>query len=80
MPIGRRHELVCAPDIPRLPEMPPIVGGDDVQSGGEAEPDTADERIRKVHPRQIEVCVGTKERAHLVLRQEKAVEGVGQWR
>ena len=66
-------------NLPRLPQVPALVRRDDVQPGGEAEPQTADKRIGKAHAGEIDVGVASQERADLVLRGQERRHGIGQW-
>ena len=76
-----RPSLHPAPYPPRLPQVPALVRRDDVQAGGEAEPQTADERIGKAHAGEIDVGVAPQEPAHIVVRGQERRHGIGQrWR
>ena len=45
------YGLGCLTDSPGLPQVTPLVCGDDVQPGGEAEADSANEWVREPHAR-----------------------------
>src|SRR5687768_2836448 len=53
---------------PGLPQMTPLVCGDDVQSRRKAEPDSTNEWIREAHSREIDIGVRPKKRPYLILR------------
>ena len=64
--------VVCLPlrglaHSPGLPQMTALVGGDDVQAGGQAEAHASNERIRESHASQVQVGAGAQEGEHLLL-------------
>src|SRR5438034_3507296 len=65
---------------PGLPQMTPLVCGDDVQPRREAESDAANEWIREAHPREIDAGVRPQKRPHVMLRGNERRDGVAECR
>lgn len=74
------HGFGCLTDSPGLPQVTPLVCGDDVQPGGEAEADSANEWVREPHAREIDASVGAQKRSHLFLRGQERRERIAQGR
>ena len=67
-----------AAHVPGLPEVAALVGGDGVESGGEAEVESSDEGVAEADPGEIDVSKGAEEGADGILRRNEGCQSLGE--
>jgi hypothetical protein len=70
--------LEAAPDLPRLPQMTSLVGGDDIEACRNTETNTADERVWESYAREIEIGLRKQKSPKVSLRRHEVGESLGQ--